>query len=49
MTAILWTPVFSPLHFKIPGVDILLEEEKAKVKTKSQKQLYIPGIPKDPA
>lgn len=49
MTAILWTPVFSPLHFKTPGVDILLEEEKAKVKTKSQKQLCIPGIPKDPA
>lgn len=32
-----------------PGVDSPLEAEKAKVKTKSQRQLCTPGIPKDPA
>lgn len=49
ITVILWTPVLSPVHFRIPGVDVLLEEEKAKVKTGPPKQLCIPGIPKDPA
>lgn len=48
ITAILWTTVFSPVHFRIPGVDVLLEE-KTKVKTKPPKQLCIRRIPKDPA
>lgn len=42
------TPVFSPVHFETPGVDVLLEEEKAKVKTKPEKQLCNPETPEDP-
>lgn len=43
-----WLLYFLLCISKTPGVDVLLEEEKAKVKTKPEKQLCIPGTPKDP-